>query len=85
LGKGEIEGAIKYFSQALNIKPDHAKAYNNLGIALARKGDRQGAIKQFSKALQIQPDYAKARQNLDYMLRLKPSLRSKQVEWEDRK
>ena len=55
---GKIQEAIGQYEQALRIKPDYAKAHNNLGVALSRLGKTQEAIGQYEQALRIEPDYA---------------------------
>ena len=62
--QGKLDEAIVHYSEALRIKPDSAKAHNNLGVALADQGKLDEAIAHFSEALRIKPDYIKARDNL---------------------
>lgn len=45
--------AIKYFSQAIQMNPNFADAYQNLGLAMQQKGDNQKAQKYFQKAQQL--------------------------------
>ena len=33
-GLGQLDRAVKYYEKALTIKPDYAKAHNNLGVTL---------------------------------------------------
>jgi len=62
--KGDLQGAITKYRQALQLKPDLAEAHNNLGLALLKKGDCQGAIAEVGQALQLKPDLLVARVNL---------------------
>jgi tetratricopeptide (TPR) repeat protein len=55
---GRSQEAIRYFSQALRIKPDYAEAHCDLAIALQKEGRIQQAIDQFQQALRIRPDKA---------------------------
>ncbi len=51
--------AIRFFSDAVNLKPDYANAYYNLSIALRDKGDLQGAQSAAERVvalLQANPD-----------------------------
>jgi tetratricopeptide (TPR) repeat protein len=57
-----------HLRSALQLDPDYAEAYNNLGVTLAIQGRHEEAIEQFSAALQINPGYAKARRNLERSL-----------------
>jgi Tfp pilus assembly protein PilF len=62
--KGDVNGAIAHYEQALQIKPGYADAHNNLGNALLQKGSVDEAATQFQKALEIDPDNANAHNNL---------------------
>jgi tetratricopeptide (TPR) repeat protein len=66
---GRAQDAIDQYSIALQLDPDYAEAYNNLGVALANQGRFDEAIEQFSAALKIYPGYANARQNLERSLK----------------
>jgi CHAT domain-containing protein len=57
---GQYEKAIASFDQALQIKPDFHKAWNNRGVSLKNLGQYEKAIASFDQALQIQPDYHEA-------------------------
>jgi len=52
---GEMDKAIKSYSDALRIQPDFAIAHDNLGVALVHKGKQDDAMKHFSQALRIRP------------------------------
>jgi Flp pilus assembly protein TadD len=54
--------------EALRIKPDNVKAYNDLGVDLFDKGNTEGAIAHFRKALRINSDYIHAKNNLKKIL-----------------
>ena len=64
LQKGSVDEAIAHFQQALQIKPDYAKARFNFGNALLLKGSVDEAIAHYQIALQINPGYAEAHNNL---------------------
>ncbi len=42
--KGDLDGAIGEFREAIRLKPDYADAHYSLGYALQGKGDDDGAI-----------------------------------------
>ena len=65
LSRGDFGGAIYHFREAIRIKPDYAKAYNNLGHALFLQGGIDEAIRSFQQALLLKPDYALAQKNLE--------------------
>ena len=58
--KGDYQGAIADFNQAIKINPNYAQAYNNRGGIRYELGDKQGAIADFNQAIKINPNYANA-------------------------
>ena len=69
--KGDLEGAIAEFREALRLKPDFADAHLNLGVALRDKGDLDGAIAEHRTALRLQPEDAGAHYALGLALTAK--------------
>lgn len=61
--KGDWEGAIDRYSEALRIDPGVAALYNNRGNARAAKGDQRGAVADYSDALRIDPNFGEAYAN----------------------
>lgn len=63
--------AIRFFTDAINLKPDLNIAYYNLSIALKDKGDLETAKKVAEKLVSIlevdSPDYKKATEFLDQL------------------
>src|SRR5438067_1602731 len=62
--KGDHDGAIAEYREAIRVKPDHAEAHHNLGSALDDKGDHDGAIAEWHEAIRLKPDLAKAHYDL---------------------
>ena len=62
--KGDREGAIEQYREALEIDPRCAEARLNLGVVLDKCGRREEAIAQYDKVLEIDPESAQARYNL---------------------
>ncbi len=64
--------AIRFFTDAVNLKPDYANAYYNLSVALRDKGDLQGALQTAQAVVSLldtkSPDYKIAS---DYLADLK--------------
>jgi len=73
-GLMQFDDAIVSYKKALEIKPDHAEAYYNMGIALKNKGDLEAAINSYKKALEIKPDYVEAYFNIGNILKSKSDL-----------
>lgn len=62
--------AIRFFTDAANLKPDYANAYYNLSVALREKGDLQGAQQTAERVISLlqsntnNPDYKVATEYL---------------------
>jgi predicted O-linked N-acetylglucosamine transferase (SPINDLY family) len=61
---GQLERAEWSYRRALEIKPEFAEAYRNLGIFLTQIGQINEAVESFRRALEIQPDFAEEHSNL---------------------
>ena len=48
---GQLDASIEAFNKALSLKPDYAKSYNNMGIALRAKRKLEDANRRFSRKL----------------------------------
>ena len=66
--KGQYEGAIAEYREAIRLNPDLALAHNGLGSALCAKGQYDAAIAEYRKAIRLNPDYAHAHNNLGLAL-----------------
>lgn len=53
--KGDWDGAIAEYREALRLNPNYDTVHNNLGIALGHKGDTDGAIAEYREALRLNP------------------------------
>ena len=51
-----MDEAIACYRRALEVKPDHVEAHNNLGIVLKDQGKLDEAIACFRRALELKPD-----------------------------
>jgi Tfp pilus assembly protein PilF len=60
---GHREQAIDEFKRAIQLKPNDASAYNDLGAVLG-DGHLDESIALFQKAIEVDPRYADARKNL---------------------
>ncbi len=51
--KGDYQGAIADYSQALKINPNLAQAYYRLGLTRSKSGDNQKAVENLQKATEL--------------------------------
>lgn len=73
--------ATVQFAAAVEVDPDHAEAWNNLGVVLGEQGDRSGAIAALSRALELVPHYADAHYNLAEALAVAGDLDGARRHW----
>jgi len=64
LDQGQIDQAIDSYHRALQLNPNHAPAWNNLGLAFSKLRRYDEAITAFQRAVSIDPKYADAYNNL---------------------
>ena len=57
---GNYEEAIKLWKKVINIKPDYAFAFNNLGNVYSKLNNLEESLKYFTEALKLKPDYFEA-------------------------
>lgn len=56
--RGDYQGAIADYIQAIRLSPDNANTYINRGNARGRLKDHEGAIKDYTQAIRLNPDNA---------------------------
>ena len=56
--------AIDQYRRAIDIQPNFAQAYNNLGGVYFLSGSYPEAVEEYKKAIELKPDYAEAYYNL---------------------
>ena len=66
--QGRLVEAVASFQGATQLKPDYAKAHNNLGVALEEQGRLEEAVASFQRAIGLKPDFAEAHNNLGLAL-----------------
>ena len=66
---GKLDEAEVSLRQAIALKPNFAKAHNNLGITLQELGKLKEAEASYRKAIALKPDYGEAYSNLGNTLK----------------
>ena len=61
--KGQYDIAITDYTQAIELNPKYAVAYNGRGLAYRAKGDNDRALADYSQAIQLNPKLAVAYNN----------------------
>ena len=59
----DYKGAINDYTEAIELNPNYAVAYNNRGASKADLKDYYGAISDYTKAIELNPNYASAYKN----------------------
>lgn len=59
----DLDEQVRFYSEAIRLKPDYAKAFYNRGNARGAKGDLGGALADYDEAIRLKPDYANAFNN----------------------
>jgi tetratricopeptide (TPR) repeat protein len=71
---GDWEFALTHFQKAIEIHPQYARAYNNMGVVRMRSGDTARGREAFEKAISINDRYTGAYVNLSRVLQLENKL-----------
>jgi len=61
--RGDYQGAIADYNQAILLNPNLAEAYNNRGLVFSKQGNFSGAIADYNQAIKLNPNYAAAYNN----------------------
>jgi tetratricopeptide (TPR) repeat protein len=74
LERNQLDAAITHISRSIEARPtsEAITAYNDLGVAYARKGDLEKAAESYQRALAIDPNYRAAQENLSSLRRRMP-------------
>lgn len=61
---GDSVRAVELLAKAINLYPNHAANYNDLGAIQYANGDHESAFSNFARAVAMKSDYMEARENL---------------------
>ena len=61
--KGDYQGAIADYTQAIKLYPKYPLAYNNRGIAYGKLEQYQRAINDYTQAIELDPNNSSAYNN----------------------
>ena len=61
---GDLDGQLEALQRYTELKPDDANAWNNMGVAYAKKGEHDEAIGCYRRAVEIKPEMHEAWYNM---------------------
>jgi tetratricopeptide (TPR) repeat protein len=66
----DLDEKLRFYSEAIRLKPDYADAYNSRGLVRRARGDGEGAHQDDSEAVRLRPAFAyiEAIERLDALL-----------------
>ncbi len=64
LNRGDLDNALKYFKNAVDIDPEYKVGYMNQGVVYERKGQYEDAIRMYKAVLEKYPKYSLGLRNL---------------------
>lgn len=56
----DVEEELRFYTEAIRLKPDYASAYYNRGLARHATGEVKGALRDFTRAIGLRPEDADA-------------------------
>ena len=59
----DLDEALRFYTEAIRLKPDYATAFYNRAVVRGDKGDLDGALQDYSLAIRFRPDDADALYN----------------------
>jgi tetratricopeptide (TPR) repeat protein len=59
----DVDERLRFYTEAIRLKPDYAAAFINRGNVRRDKGDLDGALQDYTEAIRLKPDSAVAFNN----------------------
>ncbi|MGA2410979.1 MAG: tetratricopeptide repeat protein [Candidatus Binataceae bacterium] len=59
----DINEKLRFYTEAIRLKPDFVEAFYNRGNARRDKGDLDGALQDYTEAIRLKPDFFEAFNN----------------------
>src|ERR1035437_10185414 len=59
----DVDEKLRFYGEAIRLRPDYADAFNNRGNARRATGDVEGALQDLNEAIRLKPDEAEAFNN----------------------
>ncbi len=56
----DLDESMRFYNEAIRLKPDFAKAFFNRAYTRSAKGDQEGAMQDYNEAIRLKPDFAEA-------------------------
>ena len=75
LAAADTDEQLRFYSEAILLKPDYPDAFNNRGNSRCVKGDLKGALQDYGEAIRLKPDLAEAFNNRGNARRAKNDLK----------
>src|ERR1700722_17986115 len=69
--KGDLDGAMADYNQAIKLNPKFDFPYNNRGNVRRKRGDLEGAMADYNRAIQINSKYPSPYKNRGYVKYIK--------------
>ncbi|MBT3232415.1 MAG: hypothetical protein HN356_06320 [Calditrichaeota bacterium] len=79
--RGNLNGAVNYFQQELEIQPQFGKGWNELGVVQIDRGNQDKALQCFERAVSVQPGLKEAARNAARIYAYKGIAASEMEDW----
>jgi len=57
LAAADADEKLRFYTEAIRLKPDYADAFSNRGVVRYDRGDLEGAIEDLNQAIRLKPEY----------------------------